>query len=60
MTKNKMNNKKKVSINVEVADDGGFQIILCSGFLHKQHKVAETIESLVEKVSAFLKEELGT
>ena len=52
--------KKKVSINVEVADDGGFQIELSSGFLHKQRKIAETVDSLLAKVSTFLKEELGT
>ena len=54
-----MTDKKKVSVNVAVADDGGFQIELCSGFLHKQRKVAESVDGLVAKVSAFLREELG-
>jgi hypothetical protein len=49
---------KKLSISVEVQDDGGFKIDLSSGRFHGQHKVAETVDSLVLKVTEFLRTEL--
>lgn len=54
-----MADKKKVSVNVAVQDDGGFQIEYCTGLLKKQHNVAETIDSCVEKVTEFLRKELA-
>jgi hypothetical protein len=51
--------KKKLSITVEVQDDGGFKIELATGMLHKQHMVAETVESCVKKASDFLRTELA-
>lgn len=50
---------KSLSVKVEVADDGGFRIDLSTGMLHKQSKVAESVDSLVAKVSEFLRKELG-
>lgn len=51
--------KKKLSINVAVQDDGGFQIECSTGLLKKEHKVAETVESCVSKISEFLRKELA-
>jgi hypothetical protein len=53
-----MTNKKKVSANVEVQDDGGFRIELSTGMMHKQHKVSESVDGCVKKVSEFLRSEL--
>lgn len=49
---------KKLSISVEVQDDGGFKIDLSSGHFHGQHNVAESFDSLVRKVTDFLRSEL--
>jgi uncharacterized protein YlzI (FlbEa/FlbD family) len=51
--------KKKLSVSVEVQDDGCFKIELSSGFLSKKHMVAESVDSLIQKVTIFLKTELS-
>jgi uncharacterized protein YlzI (FlbEa/FlbD family) len=51
--------KKKLSVSVEVQDDGCFTIDLSTGFLGKKHMVAESLDSLVQKVTSFLKTELS-
>lgn len=46
---------KKLSITVEQDEDGGFCIDFSTGFMSKQKRVAESVDSLISKVSEFLK-----
>jgi hypothetical protein len=53
-----MGEKKKLSIFVETTDDGCFSIELSKGLFGKKHMVSENIDSLIQKVTTFLKNEL--
>ena len=55
-----MGEKKKLSIFVEVQDDGCFKIELSKGLFGKKHMVSESVDSLIQKVEKFLKTELGS
>jgi hypothetical protein len=50
---------KKVSINVERIDDGTYSIEFSQGLLSKKHASAETVDSLVQKTSGFLRSEFA-
>jgi len=50
--------KKKLSIFVETTDDGCFAIELSKGVFAKKHMVSENVDSLIQKVTTFLKSEL--
>jgi hypothetical protein len=50
---------RKADIHILQTDDGCFSIELCSGMFHRKTVVAENSESLVSKVSVFLKEFAG-
>jgi hypothetical protein len=50
---------KKLSICVEVQDDGGFKIECATGMFGKKHMVAETVDTCIKKVSEFLRKELA-
>lgn len=49
---------KKVSIDVTQTADLGFKIDFATGFMKNETQVAETVDSLVTKVSAFLRREV--
>jgi hypothetical protein len=51
--------RKKISINIEVQDDGGYKLDMSSGFMNGQHNVAETVDSLIIKMTKYVKKELG-
>lgn len=50
---------KKVTITVQVRDDSGFSIECSRGLLDKRNFVAETVDSLVQKTSGFLRSEFA-
>jgi hypothetical protein len=51
--------KRRNSIFVETTDDGCFQIRLEKGLFDKKHMVAESVDSLLQKATVFLKTELS-
>jgi hypothetical protein len=51
--------KRKATISISVTDDRCFSIRFSKGFTDRKKAVAETTETLVSKVSAFLREFSG-
>lgn len=48
---------KKVQLHVEQTEDGGFYIECKTGLFSKQHNVAESLDSLLQKAVQLLKTE---
>lgn len=49
---------KKLSVNIEVLPDSTFSLEFSQGMMNKKRGSAETVESVVQKVGLYLRNEL--